>query len=87
MSDADLFADLAPPLPAGHATGGLASDYWWRDCSRATCRLCRAWVREQLLEDAGLSDHDADRFIASLSPGKREDLIRRAVNGWPAANF
>jgi hypothetical protein len=87
MSDADLFAGLAPPLPEGHATGGLASDYWWRDCTRATANRCRAWVRELLLEQPDLSDHDADRFIASLSPGKREDLIRRAVNGWGAANF
>jgi hypothetical protein len=84
--DADLFADLAPPVPAGHAKDGLASDYWWTDCTLATANSCRAWVR-CLLEDQHISDHDIDRFIASLSPGKREDLIRRAVNGWGTSNF
>lgn len=93
-ADADLFADevRAQACAAGteltdHAKDGLASDHWWRDCRLSTATTCRQWVRLQLLEDAHMTDHDCDRFIASLSPVKREDLIRRAVNGHGPGRF
>lgn len=94
MSDVNLFAAEVRAraaaegrAPADHAVDGLASDYWWRDCTLATANSCRAWVRLQLLEDPHMTDHDADRFIASLSPEKREQLIRRAVNGHGPKGF
>lgn len=86
MADVDLFSETAV-APEGHAASGLASDYWWRDCTLATANRCREWVREQLLQDPHMTGHDADRFIASLSPGKRENLIRRAVNGHGPRGF
>ncbi len=66
---------------------GLQGDGWWNHVRRDTAATCRAWVRTQLLEDPQLSDHDADRFIASLSAERLEKLIRRAVNGHGAKNF
>jgi hypothetical protein len=69
-----------------HPRSGLASDMWWNGCRHATRVKARAWVRV-LLEDLHMSDHDCDRFVASLSPAKAEDLIRRAVNGWGTENF
>lgn len=68
-------------------TNGLEGDGWWHGCSHATRASCREWVRRRLLNDPQMSDHDADRFIASLSDGKRESLIRRAVNGHGAKDF
>ncbi len=85
MSDADIYAGLNPP-PEGHAAGGLASDYWWNQCSAATRAKAREWVKLLLLAP-DLTELEADRFVASLSPGKCEDLIRRAVNGHGTAGF
>ena len=72
----DAAAELASPV--ARAEGGLASDGWWRDEPVATQRAARQWVRWQLLKRPALSDAHADRFIASLDPPKRTDLIARA---------
>lgn len=94
MADVDLYAESIRQRAAAegraltdHAKDGLASDYWWKDVRLATAHTCRQWVRLQLLEDPHMTDHDCDRFIASLSPLKRDILIRRAVNGWGAKGF
>lgn len=94
MADADLYAEEQRQkaaaegfAPVEHAKDGLASDFWWRDVRLETARTCRDWVRLRLLTDPHMSDHDADRFIASLSPAKREQLIRRAVNGFGPKGF
>jgi len=64
----------------------LASDGWWNEVSPETARKARDWARRLLLAP-WKTDRDMDLFIASLSPNKREDLIRRAVNGHGTANF
>jgi hypothetical protein len=94
VSDVDLFAGEVRQraaaegrAPTAHAVDGLASDYWWRDCRMETQRKSREWVRLRLLQNPHMTDHDCDRFVASLSPGKREDLIRRAVNGHGPKDF
>jgi len=89
----DVVVELARELRAGgdrssgYAVSGLASDYWWKDVSLETARKARDWVRWRLLADPTQSDAAMDRFIASLDPPKREDLIRRAVEGRSPLGF
>ncbi len=90
--DADLVlpgAEVVPDRfkPTGHANDGLASDGWWRVEPLRLANAARQWVRWRLLALPQLSDSDADRFIASLSPAKREDLFRRAVDGRGTEGF
>jgi hypothetical protein len=74
------------PASSGFATEGLASDGWWREVSLATADAGRRWARE-LLRSSDISAAQADRFIASLDPPKREDLLRRAVAGEGVEGF
>lgn len=67
--------------PSAPPQDGLASDYWWREVPLAAAKAARDWVRWRLLADPTQTDAAMDRFIASLDPPKREDLLRRAVNG------
>jgi hypothetical protein len=87
-ADVDLFAaEAAAQLPEGHAKEGLASDYWWKDEPLTVRAAARRWVKWRLLILPLMSDAHADRFIASLSPGKRADLIKRAVDGTGPEGF
>ena len=78
---AEVLRDRPYVDPAAPAQDGLASDYWWREVPLATAKAARDWVRWRLLADPTQTDAAMDRFIASLDPPKREDLLRRAVNG------
>jgi hypothetical protein len=71
-------AAFGKPAPSTYGMAGLASDGWWRSASVATAKAARAWVRV-LLNDAHMAEAAVDRFIASLDPPKREDLLRRAT--------
>jgi hypothetical protein len=82
----ELAQELRAPGPR-YAKDGLASDYWWKDVSFETAKKARDWVRWRLLADPTQSDAAMDRFIASLDPPKREDLIRRAVEGRSPLGF
>jgi hypothetical protein len=68
------------------APDGLASDGWWRSAGVATAAAARRWVRV-LLNDPHMTDAHVDRFIASLDPPKREDLLKRAVEGAGIGGF
>lgn len=78
---AEALRDQPYVNPAAPPQDGLASDYWWREVPLATAKAARDWVRWRLLADPSQGDAAMDRFIASLDPPKREDLLRRAVNG------
>ncbi|MBW8268297.1 hypothetical protein [Caldovatus aquaticus] len=81
LRDRPYVDPVAPPQD------GLASDYWWREVPLATAKAARDWVRWRLLADPSQSDLAMDRFIASLDPPKREELLRRAVNGLGPEGF
>ena len=82
---AELVAEVSRPKAVSQ--GGLAGDGWWVDETLATQRAARAWVRLVLLGDPHMSDSNCDRFIASLDPPKREDLLRRARGARSAEGF
>lgn len=85
----DVVAELVAEVsrPATVSQGGFASDGWWRDEPLSVQRAARAWVRLVLLGDPHMSDSNCDRFIASLDPPKREDLLRRARGARSAEGF
>jgi hypothetical protein len=66
---------------------GLPSYGWWKGVGLATANEARRWVRWRLLKLPAMTDAEADRFIASLDPPKREDLLRRAKDGKGVAGF
>jgi hypothetical protein len=79
-------AAFGAPAPYTYPMDGLASDGWWRSTSIATAKAARAWVKV-LLSDSQMTDAAIDRFIASLDPPKREDLLRRAAEHAGVAGF
>lgn len=84
---------VIPPIGRGpdpddlRATNGLQQDGWWHRVRPAERARARGWVRWTLLRDPHMTDAAADRFIASLSVAKREDLLRRAAAGAGAWGF
>lgn len=82
----ELAAELSVPGPVSGG-GGLVGDGWWSHETLATLRAARGWVRLVLLQRPRMTDAECDRFIASLDVPKREDLLRRAVEGRGPAGF
>lgn len=78
---------LAAADCSGFAASGLSSDYWWNGVPRAQAQAARRWVRLVLLVLPHMTSAECDRFIASLDPPKREELLRRAVNGEGPGGF
>jgi hypothetical protein len=70
----------------GYAASGLASDGWWVGVGAGVAEAARGWVR-RLVNDPHMPASRCDVFIASLDPPKREELLRRAVDGVTAAGF
>jgi hypothetical protein len=86
----ELAGDLRDhPFVASEAVTetGLPSYGWWKGVGLATANEARRWVRWRLLKLPAMTDAEADRFIASLDPPKREDLLRRAKDGKGVAGF
>lgn len=82
----EAYGQPVPPADPGFATSGLPSDYWWNEIGMTQAEMARRWVR-LLLRRPDLSGAHADRFIASLDPPKRDDLIRRARDGIGVEGF
>lgn len=81
------FALGPPPSASGFAASGLPSDYWWNELTMERADEARRWVKDVLLGLPQMSDAHADRFIASLDPPKREELVRRAMAATTAVGF
>jgi len=85
MAAGRAFAQAAA-FDAGWAKAGLPGDGWWRELNVERASEARQWTR-RLLALPAMSDADADRFIASLDPPKREALLQRAYYGVSPEGF
>lgn len=69
------------------AAEGLEGYGWWERYQPAIRDAMRDWVREMLLKRPHMTNGACDRFIASLSDVKVDDLARRAYEGRDARDF
>lgn len=85
MSAAPEFDDEGRIIDHGSAlTGGVWDYRWFRELSFDELQRLRASVRRVHMKHYPVemvSDHEADKIIASLGPAVAEKLIKSAVDG------